>query len=185
MIATRDQIKTALQISVSTYDTLIDSLIVSTQEWLVGYLKNFFLDNEIYLIADTISFSANAIADSDEGFVDAEFCTGDYLVTGSKYNPSYDGWMIVNVSEVAAGSLTISALYTLNTEAADNTIRLTRVVFPPAMRAPFAKLIQFDMIKRDPSIKSFSLADYSEQYAGDGDYPPGLLLKFQQWKKPY
>ena len=189
MIATVTEIKTLLQISGSTYDTLIGSMVVPTQDWLVNHLKNAFLDSHIWYTASTIAFTASTITDSESKFVESDFVAGDYLIEGSKYQQSENRGRIVGVSTVAAGTLTLNSTYytayPLIAETAENSVTLTRVCFPNGLKLPFARLIQFDMSTRDKSLTSRSLADYSESYAGEGDYPPGLLRKLAPWKRVY
>jgi hypothetical protein len=185
-IATKTEIKTLLQISGSAYDTLIDALIPAVQDFIVQYCNNNFINKNIYLNGSSISFIHNAetadtIMDEDENFVEALFADGmDILVEGSYNN---DGMYLVGT--VAAGTLTLDTGETLVTEDEGTAIRITRVVFPKALKLPFSKLIQFDLAKRDKSITSFRLGDYSESYAGDGDYPPGLLKSLVFFRKLY
>lgn len=185
-IATVSEIKTLLQISVSTYDTLIAALIPPVQVFIVNFCNNNFINPNIYLTGSSISFTHNAltadvISDADENFVEALFADGmDILVEGSYNN---DGMYLVGT--VAAGSLTLDTTETLVTEDEGVNVRITRIVFPKALKLPFSKLIQFDLSKRDKSLKSFRLGDYSESYAGDGDYPPGLLKSLIQFRRMY
>lgn len=182
-IITRTKVKTLLQLSGTTYDTLIDELIPIFQNWIVEYLHNYFLTN-IYLSGATIAFVDNGedpdtITDSDEGFVDAGFVDSiDIYVSGSADN---DG--IYAVDTVAAGTLTLASGEELIDEDAGEGVTITRVKFPKAMWMAVALCIKFDMSKRDPSLKSWHLADYGETYEGMGDYPPGLLKRFTLWKR--
>lgn len=180
-IITTEKVKTLLQISGSSYDTLIDELIPAFQNWIVGYLNNYF-HTSIYIIASTLAFvdsGPDTITDSDEGFVDAGFTDAiDIDVAGSEDN---DG--IYAVDEVAVGTLTLASGEELIAEDAGEGVTITRVRFPKGLWMPTAQCIKFDMSKRDPSLVSKSLADFSEQYAGSGDYPSGLLARFNQWKK--
>ena len=180
-IITTAKVKTLLQISVSTYDTLIDELIPIFQNWIVEYLNNRF-HTSIYITASTLAFvdsGPDTITDSDEGFEDAEFTDAiDIDVSGSEDN---DG--IYAVDTVVAGTLTLASGEELIAEDAGEGVTITRVRFPKGLWMPTAQCIKFDMAKRDPSLKSKSLADHSESYSGMGDYPPGLLARFNQWKK--
>lgn len=180
-IITTAKVKTLLQISGSTYDSLIDELIPAFQNWIVEYLQNWF-HTGIYLDASTIAFvhsEPDTITDSDEGFVDADFTDSiDIHVSGSKDN---DG--IYAVDTAAAGTLKLESGEELIAEDAGEGVTITRVKFPKALWMPTALCIKVDMAKRDPSLKSKSLADHSESYSEDGRYPPALLKMFNPWKQ--
>lgn len=183
---------------------LVDDILPSVKNWVVEYTKNPFLakrqtlttintpnpliygDPYVYRYSETLSVDAAnlKILDSDSKFVTNEFTANtDIIVRGSRFN---DG--VYFVSAVAAGSLTLDTIYTnflTDEDYTDEAFAVYQVSFPAALLLPIARLVKFDMSKRDPSLKSFRLADYSEQYAGDGDYPPGLLKRFTPWRNLY
>ncbi len=177
-----DKVKSLIGMdNVDTYDNQIADLIPVVQDWLVGDLNNYF-HLDFYYQAATIAFTEEAITDSADGFSIAGFYElMDIHVQGKSVNEG-----IYAIDGLADGQMDLSAEaedIIFEPEDAGETITLTRVRFPFAMQRPFAKLIQFDLIKKNPGVTSFSLADYSEDYAGEGDYPPDLMKKFDQWRK--
>lgn len=177
MILSVDKCKVLLQITDYAQDDLIKEQILIFQDWLCHYLNNFFHTSK-FVEGQTISFSGSTISDSDSGFVSAGFTSAtDIHVVGSRDN---DG--IYQVDSVAAGALTLT-IDELVTETADQFIQVWRMSFPRGIQDAVAKAIGLDITKRDPSLKSFRLADYSETYDGNGRYPKELLTKFDPWKK--
>jgi hypothetical protein len=184
-IITRTTAKTLLQISGTTYDTIIDALIAPVQNFVVEYCNNRFHLSDIYIDASTIAFVSGTpatITDSDSGFVTAEFSNSiDIDVFGSARN---DG--IYAVSTVVAGTMTLATGETLTTEADGRGILITRVAFPAAIQLVVAKLIKFNLDKNNYSgVRSFSLGDYSVTYNHESSYPNGLLKELVPWKKLY
>jgi hypothetical protein len=187
-IITRTTAKTLLQISSTTYDTVIDALIPQLQNWVVEYLQNHFHVNDIYLTASTIAFvdsTTDTITDSDSGFVDADFTDSiDVEVEGSDRN---DG--IYAVDTVVAGTLTLASGETLTTEAAGESVTITRVKFPSAIQLGVSKLIGYHLdTKNYKGVQSESLADHSISYFQNSTsvgYPDSILASLAPWRKAY
>lgn len=189
-IITTAEVKTFLQISGSTYDTLIAALIPKIQDWVVNYCNNPFHVITKKMYATTIAFvdsDPDTITDSASGFVSAGFTDAiDVHVEGSIDN---DG--IYAVDTVAAGTLTLASGESLIAEDAGSGVVITRVRFPQGIKLPVARLIGFDMQKNNMiSVKSQSLGDYSVNYAGgsgvkDAGYPQGLLMDFAPYRQLY
>lgn len=158
---------------------LISMLFASALDWIVNELNNRF-HSDVNMTSGGISFTDNSgsgdtIADSNNGF---SFVTNQIIdVSGSKHN---DG--VYPVFTSAAGELVLYDGTSIITEAAGNSITITAVNIPKGMEVPLSRLVVFDMTKRDPSLRSRSLADFSESYGGDGNYPPALLEPFEEWR---
>lgn len=186
---------------------LIRKILPSVKNWIVDYCRNPFLAKAealdspnlfvlnspyiyryplIYSYSESLSVSADdlKINDSDSKFVENEFTAEtDILIKGSRFN---DG--VYYITKVAAGHLKIDDIYKhhlTDEDYSDEAFAVYQVIFPTALLLPVAKLVQFDMQKRKPDLKSFRLADYSENYAGDGDYPPGLKQRFTPWRNMF
>ena len=189
-LITTAQARTLLQISGSTYDTLIAAIIPPLQDFIVEYCNNPFHVSEKYIYASTISFAdddPDMINDSDSGFVDAGFTDGiDVHVENSEDN---DG--IYYVDTVTAGTLTLDSAEELIVEDAGYAITITRVKFPKGLRLPTAQLIGYLMQKEKMNgISSKSLADYNVTFDGSsgnkiGGFPAGLLADFASYRKIY
>lgn len=167
----------------TTYDISITDAILPTQDWLIGYLGNPFHAKPYYQ-SSTISFDDTEISDSAEGFDVTGFDnTMDFHVEGSLLN---DGYYFGESREDDVITIDNEYCDELITEAAGELICITRVLFPRGLQKHFAKLIMYDLQKKFPGVKMFSLADYSVEYGG-GDskvpYPPELLQPFNQFKK--
>lgn len=174
-----ERVAELIQQTAFTKRRLISLLFANALDWIVNELNNRF-HSGISMSSSGISFTDNngagdTIIDSASGF---SFSNNQIVdISGSKYN---DGVYSVVTSE--AGTLTLHDGTSLVTEAAGSTVTITAVNIPKGMEMPLSKLIKFDMAKRDPSIRSRSLADFSESYAGDGNYPPALMEAFQDWR---
>jgi hypothetical protein len=181
-IITSAEVKALLSISVSTYDTLIATLIPIAQDKVVRFTNNAFLDISTQINASTIAFVSGApatITDSDAQFVVEEFQSGqDVLVYGSDSN---DG--IYNVATAAAGTLTLATGETLTTEAAGDDITITRVRWPRDIKAGVATLINFLMTQQGKRVTSESLpGGASFQYKNEREL---LMELFVDYRKPY
>lgn len=164
-IITAQKVKDIMQISGYSKDNLINTLIPPFQDWLVEYLQNWFHTSK-YISNSTIAFvhsdsAVDTITDSESGFVTASFVNSmDIHVSDSTDN---DG--VYAVDTTVAGTLTLADGEEVVSEAAGAGVVIYRMNFPRGLWVPTAKCIYFDMQKRDPALKSKSLADYSETYA--------------------
>jgi len=196
-IITTDKVKTLLQISGSTYDTLIAELIPIVQNFIVEKTNNrFTVKNRrkiyrsqsylltekegVYIEASTIAFN-NAtpatITDSDSNFLDQGFPASDIDidVVNSKRNDD-----IYAVDTVEAGTMTLKTGEELLSEEAGNLVTIYLVKFPKGLWSTVADMILWKMDKKR-FLKSWSLADYSKTMIGEGGYPQKLLDEL----KPY
>lgn len=185
-IITTAEVKTLLQISGSTYDSLIAALIPPLQSWIIEYTNNPFHSSK-YISGATIAFvdsNPDTITDSGSGFVDAGFTDGiDIHVEGSKDN---DGFYYVDT--VTAGTLTLDSDDELIAESAGYDVLITRVRFPKSLKIVVAKLIGYDLNKNKMwGISDQSLGDYRVKFDGGGvkggGYPQGLLLDLEPFRK--
>jgi len=183
MIATRTEIKTLLQISDSTKDTLIDALIPIVQDEIVEYCNSHFaktilnMDNENFEGGDTISFiaSTKTITDSDSGF---PFSSGqDVYIYGSKYNDGH-----YSVLTASAGSLTVSESLIDEVEGAAVTIKL--VTWPRALKMIVADMVQYKINGKDAGVTSESISGAMSMGFGNeiGSYPESLLSGLNKYR---
>lgn len=177
MIATLAEIKLLLQISDTTYDTLLALEIECVQNFIMNYCKNSFL-NGFVKSYDTLVFTGNSITSSENLFLTDKFLTGSYKITGSDFN---DGW--VTVSNVQAGTLTVSE--TLRSETCTNEVSLYLVDFPKELKMVMAKMVGFGIWNK-LGIQSESFSRYSVNYgsgqniAGYPDIYINPLNKFRR-----
>lgn len=176
MIATRSEIKTLLQISDSTKDTLIDALIPIVQDEIVEYCGNHFektivmVNGQNYDAGETVSFDSTAktINDSEN---DMPFISGhDVYVSGSRYNDGH--YSIVTAS---TGTLIVSESLIDEAEGANVTIKL--VIWPKALKMIVADMIQYKINGKDAGVTSETVSgamglSFSQEI---GSYPQSLL----------
>ena len=188
-IITQAKVKTLLQIADTTYDDLIDELIPIVQDFIVDYCNNSFKDNNIYMIASTISFAdtdPDTILDSLSGFVDADFAANmEIVVEDSDHNNN-----MFTIDSVIAGTITLIAADELITEAAGNEITITKVEWPRGLWGTVAKMIGYDISRTKElgniGVSSESYGDYSKSYAivgEEGGYPMSILGGLKSYKK--
>lgn len=185
-LITLDEVKGILQLTEDqTYDETIETLIpFVTDQVVYSICQNTFKNLKVYTYDSTISFDADndKILDSNNNFIENDFISGiDIIVEGSLHN---DG--LYEVSEVAAGELTISFEHTykngLTTEAAGESILITKVEYPSALKVPTAMLINY-LINKDNlrGIKSESVISYSVTYLND--LPNNIKAPFNNFRK--
>jgi hypothetical protein len=173
------EVKTLLQLTDTTKDTIIAAVLPEARAKVDAYCNSSF-SNGIYVEADTISFTAAAgqasatINDSVVGFVDAGFASGYARVSGSYYN---DG--IFAVSAVAGGALSVSDV--LVSESAGATIRISRVNYPQGIKHAAAMLVKW-MIERSGKLEtSESLPGYSVTYKTEAE----IMAPFNQYRRVF
>jgi len=183
-IATRTEIKTLLQISVTDYDSLIDALIPIVQDEIVGYCNSHFAKdvyndatNMVYEGADTISFTASTkkIADSADGFI---FAAGqDIYITGSDYNDGH--YTIVTADE---DEMVVSE--TLIDELAGAYVSIKLVTFPKALKMIVADMIAYKINGKDAGVTSESVSGGVSLSFGQesGSYPQSLLSGLNKYR---
>jgi len=182
-IITSTIVKTLLQISGTTYDTVIAELIPRVQNFVVEYCQNRFHNGNVYITGSTIVFvdsDPDTITDSDEGFLDAKFPAAsiDIDVAGSYYGNNG----IYAVDTVVAGTMTLASGESLIAEDAGEGITITLVQFPKGIHLVVADMINFKMNKKR-GLKNWRLADYSETTIGEGGYPKQLLKELASFRK--
>ena len=179
MIITLDEVKSLLQITNTSKDSFIASMIPVVQDFVFTYTNNYFeiLTDTVYRDSNSISFvngSPSKINDLQNKFISAGFVPGIHTrVQGSKFN---DG--VYKVAAVEAGSLTLSAEEELTNESVDSEVvtLITVVKFPKGIKLPVAKLIGFHLDpKNAKGVQSESLGDHSISFQSGGNYPQSLL----------
>lgn len=183
MILTLSEFKTLNQISVSTYDTLINMLIPIVEESIIAYCNNHFIDSysstnttlpTVYYYSPNISFASadNSINDLTTDFTTKSFKVGDTIRI---YNTiSNDGPRTIKT--IAATKIILESINTVNTESLGNTIVFARVTYPAQLKLVASQMIRYLLYMQSPGYKSETLDDYS--YTKDeivGGYPKGIM----------
>lgn len=182
MIATVSEIKELLQITDSTNDSLIETLIPIIEDEIFEYTQNYFINQKIRYNSTSISFSNSStpiICDTNSLFLTNNFNDNCHInIYGSKYN---DG--NYKVSTVSAGYMYLDSTESLITESAENNIYVTYVVYPKNLKIIISNMIKFAISKQDLSVKSESIDDYSATYnIGSSNYPDPILNALNKYK---
>lgn len=199
-LLTKDEVKHLLNLTDSTYDVQIDTLIPYVQEDLCTYLDTYFQDGYIYresgsaiVIArgstSTVS-AADTITDSDSLFIQKGFASGmDIAIEGGYTNVG-----IHHVKTAAAGTLTLSSTGVLISQnpnsTLDNnyigTLKISYVNWPKALKRYAAQMVWFNISRQKATgVQSERIDDYSVTYAplANGGYPPEVLAGLKKWRR--
>lgn len=182
-IITLSQAKTLLQITASTYDSLLGLFIPRVQKTIVSYCRNSFINPNVQMRSSGIAFVIStdatpvySITDSDSSFLDNYLIPGDYKFSGSVYN---DG--IYAISGVAAGTLISSDSLVANEDLGE-TITITKVEFPQEIQIETATYLKYLMTLQGKLVNSESLpGGYSVQFKSERE----VLSIFNKYRKPY
>jgi hypothetical protein len=172
-IATREEIKTLLQITGTDQDALIDALIPIMTDFIHRYCNNDFLDRNVEVETTDITFtSTSTITTADNDFSDELFKVGqDIRVSGSALN---DGRY--TIAGVTTTTLTVSET-TIVTEDEEKEVQITRIKYPVDLKLGISVLIKesIEYGNRTAGVKSDRLGDYSVSYASAGQFSKDAL----------
>lgn len=187
-LITKQEVKALLQITVSTYDTLIDRLYPIVRNYIVyDLLQNKFKDPLVWVESSALSFmeSDGSINDSLLSFIYMRFSNyDDIIVEGSLLN---DGLYTIAEDGLTAGKLTldfsIAPPETLKDEPSGlRIITITKVRYPLGLKIPVSELYGHILSKQSGSnINSESTGSYSVTYFSG--MPKSILQKFDKYKK--
>lgn len=179
-IATRTEIKELLQITGTSNDDLIDTLIPIISDWMFQYCNNKFFDNRVVEKSSDIYFTSNNTINLDDGgFTDDFFTAGmEINVTGSILN---EGNFILQTVTDTVLTVTTTDIVTENF---DETITVTRVVYPVALKNLLSSLIaeSIEYGKRKAGAKSEGFSDFSITYASSGLFSGDSLQILSQYR---
>ena len=191
MITTVADVKTFLQISVSTYDTLIAKLIPAVESFVFEYCNNWFEISKDYIYNRStalvfVSGTPPTITMEDGTFATDGFVAGmNIRVKNSLYN---DG--IYSLAIVAEETLTLGASDVLIDEDLGAESEITVVKYPKGLDLIIAKLIGEDLknssVTAGEKVVSESVGNHSISYGGStvkGQYPDELLALLRPYKR--
>lgn len=187
-LITQTEVKTRLNISVTTFDDLIDAMIEDLVEWLPNYLNNHFTNSNLSYQASTLSFATLTITDTAEQFVEEGFIDDmDIYVFGSDSNDGH-----YTLDTVAVGTMSTVNDHTFTIEAAaDAAPIIFQVQFPKGLRSIVSNMIKYQ-IEQTPGqgAKSEKIGDYSVTYkdtpfagAGVSAYPSNIIGSLTPYRK--
>jgi len=171
-------VKSLLQISVATYDTLITLLLPKIQSLFIQETANIF-QSGIYLQSSTINFKAGTpavIEDLSSDFTNTPFLNDmSIYIKGSLLN---DGFK--KVKTVVATSLTLDTGETLIDEDQKVTVVIHHVQIPDAIHLLFADIINLKLDTTRKNVKSETTGKYSITYK---DLPTSLQSEIDVFRK--
>lgn len=184
MIVDLTTVKTFLQITDSSKDSLINLILPAVQQEIFELTKNYFKSNISYT-STTVSFvnsnSVYTIVDSLSKFAENNILAGTYLIENSKYND-----FVFTVNTATSSTLTVSEI-TLN-ESEENNITLTRLEIPKDLQILACKMVGFTLANTY-NVKSETLSKYSVEYFADnktlGSYPYNLMSTLTKYRRFY
>jgi hypothetical protein len=178
---TLSEVKSILNITDSTKDSLITTLIPVCTEYIKNYCNTRFYDSKVYCENDTIDFLAtNKInISTDYSFVDYKFSAGmEIEVTDSILN---DG--LYTIASVTAQQITLNET-TITTEDNDITININRVKYPQSIKMLLAQMINESIVYANNNIggnvTSVRLGDYAVSYSSSGNFSNDLKSNIRQ-----
>jgi len=179
MIATLEEIKAILNITGSTYDDLINSLIPVTQNNLVDLLNNYFIDKRLY-VSGTFTFTNTTnVISNGSNFTD-EFSAGDDIYICESINND----SVLTINTLTDTEITINSIYTLVDELESkqpDTVYIFKVNFPAGLKIPFSMMIQYgmkQMVSSSSGLKSEKIGNYSYTNGDSGGGSSGAILSY-------
>jgi hypothetical protein len=174
--------KTLLQISDTSQDTFITFNIPNIINSVCDHCKNHFLDENIYIKSENVTFANadNSITITD---FDDEFIAGDYIrIYESARNNGY-----ALIDSIDDTKLVVSGIEIID-ETVESNIIIFRSSYPKSLKLSAAKMLNFLIKNQDPFIKSEKIDDYSVTFAEnemvDG-FPKNIMSAFSRFRKFY
>jgi hypothetical protein len=176
------EVKNYLNISSTTYDTLIGLYLEPCLYDVFDYTNNYFENNAVRLISGQYTFSTTGtIVVDGTNFSTYSFQSGDDIrVKASKRN---DGIYIAGT--VSSATVTISTEYvygtTLKEETEEATIEIVKMDFPASLKMTVSQMIKFRIDHITGTPQSENLGDYGVTYGGI-DYPKSITDSLNKYR---
>jgi hypothetical protein len=173
-LLTKAEVKNVLGILVSdtSKDTYIDAYIPQVIDLACRTLKTHFQGDIANSNEFAFSASSKTITDADSGFTDF-LVSMDVYISGSKLN---DGFY--TISTLTSSILTVTE--TLKDEAIDNTIIISNVLMPVALKLTLSKIIGHYLQKDKVGYSAFGVGSINWTYSNAGALPKELINELYQ-----
>lgn len=174
--------KTLLQISDTNLDTFITFNIPLVINSVCNHCKNHFLDENIYIKSENVTFANadNSITITD---FDDEFIAGDYIrIYESARNNGY-----ALIDSIDSTKLVVSGIEIID-ETVDSNIIIFRSSYPKSLKLPVSKMLNFLIKNQDPFVKSEKIDDYSVSFSDQKmieGFPKNIMSSFSRFRKFY
>ena len=181
-ILSTTEVKTYLNISSTTYDTLIAAFLEPCLYDAFDYCNNYFENNAVRLYSGLFTFSTTGtIVVDGTNFSTYSFASGDEIrVKDSKRN---DG--IYTAATVSSATITISTEYsygtTLLSETEEASLTIVKMDVPVSLKPVVSQMIKYRIDHPLGNPKSESLGDYSVEYGGS-DYPESITKALNKYR---
>jgi hypothetical protein len=196
MIATKQEIKTLLNLTSMAQEEQLDQLIPVIEDDIRQYCNNGFQDRHVFISSGLISFTSPDtitidIATNGVGFVASQFKDGQTVqVQGSFNNNGF-----FDVETVTSTVMTLYAqakrpyFQTLVTEGYTvypRNIFIEKVVYPPALKNIMAQMINYKLASHDYGVQSETVSRYSVTYNTEyaNGYPKTIMSSLNRWRRP-
>jgi hypothetical protein len=174
LVSTTD-VKQFLQITTTTYDTLIDAYIPIVVEDISDYCNQFFTQSWRIFSGPDFDFSSTALTITDSNDTTTDFAeelqtTDTIRVFNSQFNNEY-----FTVSAISANVLTVNESYINDESTSNNQITISRVEFPKPLQVIASEMIGHKIQNTDitfnKGVSNKRIGDFSISYSGNsGNY---------------
>jgi hypothetical protein len=182
VIITADEVKTLLQNDNIDSD-LLDLNIPIVEQAICEYCNNHFIDKQFdFFSSSNISFvnSDNSINMTD--IENKKLVAGDSI----RVYKSLRNNQTFTIDEVSTGKIIVNSIDTINDEDENETVYIAKIKYPIPAKFTAAQMINYNMEKFTPGVKSEKIDDYSivrEEVIGG--YPAGYMTSLQSYRQVY
>lgn len=181
-IITLTEVKELLQITTTSTDSLIETLIPIVVVDAHEYTKNYFENYDVQVSSSTIAFGSDEIT-ADYDFDDYGFDDDQWI----RVKGSYRNNGIYKISSVSSSTITIDtddSIDSITTEDLDDYVTITKIEYPKALKLIIAKMINHHLNDNKDDIKSESISRYSVTYQDSiNGYPKSIISGLNRWRK--
>lgn len=159
--------------SSATQDSLIDSLIVIVQDFIVRRINNFAVPHfYVETYSPTFTASDKSINNDTNDFTESQLIAGNEIFVSG----SYQNNKIFTIVSVAAHKITVSEAVVDETN--DVRVVIQKILFTNDIKLAVADFIAMKLNK-DKTVKSRSLGDHSESFFTQDE----MLETFSSFRK--
>ncbi|RPI07219.1 MAG: hypothetical protein EHM64_00150 [Ignavibacteriae bacterium] len=184
MIVTLTEVKSILQITDTTYDTLIRLNIPIAEQTICDYCRSDFLD----AVSDAVNNSDITFISSDNsvnmtGIESEKFIANDTIRIYNSFRN--DG--VYTIDSVETNKFILNGINTIQDEDEGNSVIIVKVKYPVPLKIIASQMIKCNLAKISPLFKSQTIDDYT--YTIDTDmlngYPKNLMIALNQYRCVY
>jgi len=182
MVVTLSEVKSILQITSSTYDTLISMLIPLVEQSIIDYCNNDFIDENFnYILSTAIKFNSSDNSIELSGIESMGLVANDTIrIYGSLRNDS-----AYTISSIATpNKLILNTINTLITEDENKPVSLVRIKYPITFKFTAAQMINVSIQKTvQPGLISETIDDHTMVFDKlINNYPSTLMSSLNNYR---